>query len=155
MVTADEVNRLCDWAVSDDFNAQTPDDLSASALVKKGGQGAVFSGTYAGQAAAVKVYYPGQLYKRVEREIDALASLDCPSIVNLYWSGTVEYDGEAIPVTSTEFITGSDLRDCLGNGSVEAYGRPSASGRALIRSPDARTHALATLRLRPDGRPVG
>lgn len=113
MPTPDEVNRLCDWVATQDFDDQTPDNLKAASLVKKGGQGAVFSGTYAGDTTAIKVYYPGQLDKRVEREIEALSSLDCSTIVRLYWSGTIDYEGEIIPVTATEFIAGSDLRDVI------------------------------------------
>ncbi len=127
MLTPDERNHLCGWVITNDFASQTPRDLSVSALVKQGGQGAVFSGSYDGQSSAIKVYYPGQLDKRVEREIDALTSLDCPSIVKLYWSGTVDYDGEAIPVTSTEFITGSDLRDVIDTAAL-----PEAAVGALV-----------------------
>lgn len=124
-MTQDQKDKLCDWVVKNGFDAQTPGDLSVSALIKQGGQGAVFRGTYANLSAAIKVYYPGQLDKRVEREIKALASLDCPTIVRLYWSGTVDYDGEIIPVTSTEFIAGSDLSDIIKKATLteEEVGR--------------------------------
>ncbi len=118
MLTPDEVAKLCNWVVTGDFDDQTPDDLRAIALVKKGGQGAVFSGTFAGEASAVKVYYPGQIENRVEREINALTSINCYSIVKLYWSGIVEYEGESIPVTSSEFITGNDLREMIDAGPL-------------------------------------
>ena len=116
MATPEERKQLCDWIGTSEFDSQIPEDLSASGLVKMGGQGAVFSGQFEEEPAAVKVYYPGPIDQRVEREIDALTQLDCPTIVRLQWSGAVNYKGDAVPVTSCEFIDGSDLRDLLDVG---------------------------------------
>ena len=69
----------------------------------------VYRGKVNDNDAAVKIYYPGQLETRVEREIEALSRLDNPRIVKLLWSGRVQIDDYQLPAVATALIAGIDL----------------------------------------------
>jgi len=89
------------------------EDFSLTAHLDTGGQGAVFGGYYRGASCALKVYFPGQVERRVEREVVALRKIDCPTIVRLLWAGDIQLEGCRLPVVATEFIEGSPLRQSL------------------------------------------
>lgn len=93
--------------------ALLPNDIVLEQQLAEGGQGVVYRGHAAGTPAAIKIYLPGQLQRRVQREVDALAALDCPSIVNLLWSGTVEIAGCELPVVATSLVPGDTLNEIL------------------------------------------
>lgn len=78
-----------------------------------GGQGVVFRGWVNEDAAAIKVYFPGNMERRVEREVTALRSLDCYSIVKLLWSDIPHYDHTEFPIVATSYINGSPLDQLL------------------------------------------
>jgi serine/threonine protein kinase len=78
-------------------------------FIDAGGQGAVYRGQSNGTDCALKVYYPGQLGKRIEREIEALSILNCPTIVKLVSNESILINGHEIFVVSTEFIQGQTL----------------------------------------------
>lgn len=90
--------------------ASLPEELSLSEKIDSGGQGAVFKGTYDGTPCALKVYFPGQVERRVEREVTALRDIDCPTVVKLLWSGEMELEGVPLPVVATEFVEGAPLQ---------------------------------------------
>jgi serine/threonine-protein kinase len=68
-----------------------------------------------GTAAAVKIYYPGQLEKRIQREISALKAVACDSLVRVLWHGSVQADGKQLAVVATEFVEGMPLNRMLEN----------------------------------------
>lgn len=98
--------------------AVLPEGFDLHGTVDVGGQGAVHRGTYRGQDCALKVYFPGQLYTRVDREVKALRELQSESVVGLLWAGEVQLGGEALPVVATEFIEGQTLAQVLGGGPL-------------------------------------
>ena len=46
-------------------------------------QGRTPKGQYEGMECAVKIYCPGQVEQRIERELEALNALSCDSVVDL------------------------------------------------------------------------
>lgn len=103
-----------DW-LSNPINVQSlmPDDISISCLIKAGGQGAVFLGKIDGMAAAVKIYFPGQLHTRIQREVDALANLQCRSIANLLRFGEIQFAKDSLQLVATEYVEGPNLDDYI------------------------------------------
>lgn len=91
-----------------------PQEIKTSSLLAEGGQGVVYDGQVGGNAAAIKIYFPGQVLKRIQREVAALESLDCPNIVKLLWSGDVEIKGHGrLQVVATELAAGKPLHSIL------------------------------------------
>ncbi|MEB2346584.1 MAG: serine/threonine-protein kinase [Deltaproteobacteria bacterium] len=90
-----------------------PPNLTLGPLLADGGQGVVYSGTANGAPAAIKLYVPGQVEKRIEREVAALHELACPSIVRPLWHGIVQAQGQDLHVVATEFVHGAPLHDVL------------------------------------------
>lgn len=107
--------------LSDHNNVQTlvPSEISLHSLIQAGGQGAVFLGTFDGAPAAIKIYFPGQLSTRVDREVDALRILQCESIVKLFWYGYVEAGEDSLPIVVTEYIEGLSLESRLKQSPLE------------------------------------
>lgn len=100
-----------DW-LKDAKNVQPllPTDIQLGVLLyDKGGQGIVYKGTVEGRDAAIKVYLPGQVHKRISREVDALRRLRCTSIVRLLWDGAISAEGHDLMVVATEFVPGESL----------------------------------------------
>ncbi len=90
-----------------------PPEVVLGDWLAEGGQGAVYKGSANGAAAAIKIYFPGQLQKRIDREIDVLQHLVCPTIVQLLWSGTITVDGNQLPVVATSLIPGMPLNTVI------------------------------------------
>jgi serine/threonine-protein kinase len=90
---------------------ELPDYISIDNVLAEGGQGIVFQGTVNNEKAAIKIYFPGQLVKRIDREVTALEKIESPSIVKLLWYGMIKIPGYELPVVATSFISGSNLRD--------------------------------------------
>lgn len=95
-------------------NALLPSNVDVKGLIDTGGQGAVFYGTVDGDDAAIKVYYPGQLYKRIEREINALKMIESPSIVKYLWDGNIKFSNQELPVVATRLEEGKSLNTLIG-----------------------------------------
>lgn len=93
-----------------------------SLLSARGGQGVVHRGTVNGKDAAVKVYLPGQVLQRIEREVRALGRLSCPSIVRLLWHGSIDVQGQQLPVVATQLVSGDSLSDVLASGAFDGGG---------------------------------
>ncbi len=94
-------------------NELLPAELELVSLLDSGEQGIVFQGSCGGYPAAVKVYFPGQLQKRVEREVHALETIRSDSIVRLLWYGSLSYGGYDLPVVATELVSGMPLDERL------------------------------------------
>jgi len=81
--------------------------------LSRGGQGAVFIGEAHGQRAAIKVFSPGADSRRLERELAALQSIDCPSLVKVICHERIEIEGAEYPLVAYEYLSGGDLRGFL------------------------------------------
>jgi eukaryotic-like serine/threonine-protein kinase len=90
-----------------------PSEITIRESFPVGGQGVVYKGKVLDEDAAVKIYFPGQVELRVEREIEAMSTLDNPNIVKLLWSGHIEIGEIELPVVATSLIPGEDLSICL------------------------------------------
>jgi len=119
MATATDVIRDM-LEVRDNISALLPGHVELGDRLTKGGQGVVYRGKVNGQEAAIKVYFPGQLFKRIDREVALLGSLKCGSIVGLLWSGEIAIGGEALPVVATTFVAGRGLDVLVRDGPLHA-----------------------------------
>jgi serine/threonine protein kinase len=79
----------------------------------EGGQGIVYRGKISGRESAVKIYFPGQIETRVDREIEALNIVNNPHIVKMLWSGKLELNDITLPVVATEYIHGVNLSEYI------------------------------------------
>ncbi len=93
--------------------SRLPAAVAIESLLAEGGQAVVYRGSVKGAAAAIKVYRPGQLQQRVQREVEALRSLSCPSVVQLLWDGVVKVGGYELPVVATALLPGTTLTEVL------------------------------------------
>lgn len=98
--------------------AALPPEVTLSEVIEEGGQGVVYRGAVDGQLAAVKIYRPGQIQKRIDREVAALGDLTCPSIVRLLWAGKVVVEGQDLHVVATRFIEGRPLSEVISVGPL-------------------------------------
>lgn len=92
-----------------------PNELSLHHVVAEGGQGIVYRGVANGQEAALKFYFPGQVEKRVDREVEALRDIDHPNIVKLLWDGELNFNRQQVKVAACEFINGEELNNIIYN----------------------------------------
>jgi serine/threonine protein kinase len=74
-----------------------------------GGQGSVFRGRINGTLAAVKVYSATSDPRRIERELSALRAIDCPHLVKVLDTLSVDIGGNRHEVVAYEFLDGHDL----------------------------------------------
>lgn len=107
MVSAGNVPTL------DQVNTALPPHVRVTGDLGRGGQGVVYRGTVNGVAAAIKIYAPGQVEARIDREIAALTGLTCPMIAPLLWSGTFVIGGDTLRVVATRLIDGKPLNDVI------------------------------------------
>lgn len=98
-----------------------PNNLELVSVLDSGGQGVVFEGSCDGHPAAVKVYFPGQLQQRVEREVHALETIRSDSIVRLLWHGSLSHEGYDLPVVATELVEGVPLDEHLESNQSTPY----------------------------------
>lgn len=86
-----------------------PSHIEIHEPIARGGQGVVYRGTFNGTAAAIKAYLPGQIHKRIQREVAALSRIDSPTIVRLLDFSIVQIFDHEIPLVITEWIAGQPL----------------------------------------------
>ncbi len=98
----------------------TPYHISISGFLASGGQGHVFTGTFQDHEAAIKVYFPGQLLERIDREVNALTHLNCKSIVKLLWYEKLNAVETTIPIVVTELVNGENLSTMLAKKPLTA-----------------------------------
>lgn len=103
---------------SDNISSILPNGISIDREIAVGGQGVVFHGAVDGVEAAIKIYFPGQIQSRVDREVDALKRLACPNIVRLLWNSEVKIGHIQLPVVATEFVNGRLLGDIIRRGKL-------------------------------------
>jgi serine/threonine protein kinase len=95
-----------------------PAGITIDEMFPVGGQGVVYRGALGATPAAIKIYFPGQLQVRIDREIRALSMLNNPHIVKLLWSDKLSIGDEELPIVATELIAGTDLATCLRHGPL-------------------------------------
>lgn len=113
---------ITEWLRNDqsisDVDKLLPDHIELEQILATGGQGIVYRGTVSNIEAAIKIYFPGQLQLRIDREIDALSTLNNPHIVKLLWSGGINIEDFELPTVATELIPGIDLEHQLAIDSL-------------------------------------
>ena len=95
------------------LRAALPREYEIVAHLNHGAQAAVFDGRYNGERAAIKVFAPTADQRRVDREVDALRSIDCDYLVKVRANTTISVLGQQLPVIAYEFLDGGDLRTLL------------------------------------------
>lgn len=96
-------------AGKNNFSDQLPPEIEVVSHYENGGQGMVFDGRMNGERIAIKLYYPGQISIRIDREIRALKEINSDQIVPYRWSGEVCFDHVNLPVVCTKFLEGASL----------------------------------------------
>lgn len=86
-----------------------PDSIELGNFLDFGGQGVVYAGAVEDKAAAIKIYFPGQTHKRIQREIDALSAMNCPSVVGLLATAQIPYKKAELQVVATTLVNGIAL----------------------------------------------
>lgn len=86
-----------------------PQGVMIEGVIAQGGQGIVYKGKVSGVDAAIKIYFPGQLKMRIDREIEALSKLDNPHIVKLHLASQITIGDTQLPLVATSLIIGEDL----------------------------------------------
>ncbi len=113
------------------------------------GHGA-FKATYrvvpkSGEAIALKVYLPGAVNERTERELQALQTLsatDHPSLPKFIAFETFNFEGDTYLVSVEEFLEGGSLTDHvkqhgpLPRGAIVAVGRQLSSALSKVEAAD-------------------
>ena len=95
--------------VKENIAPSLPQFVQLHNLLFMGGQGIVYRGLVENVEAAIKIYFPGQVEKRIEREIVALRELKCPTVVDLLWSNRLVFRGRELSVVATSYVTGQPL----------------------------------------------
>ncbi len=106
--------------LSDPANVQglLPSKIRLDKLLAHGGQGVVHQGWVSQENAAIKIYLPGQLHTRIEREVDALRKIISPSVVKLLWYGSIPYGTYQLPVVATSLVPGEPLTAMIARGAI-------------------------------------
>jgi non-specific serine/threonine protein kinase/serine/threonine-protein kinase len=98
-------------------------------IVGQGGMGTVYEAEQVSprRRVALKVVRPGlgsrEMFKRFERESQALGRLQHPGIAQVYEAGTADTPFGAQPYFAMEFIDGSPLKDYIAEHRVEVPAR--------------------------------
>ena len=103
----------------DEVRAVLPHTYSVRSYLDAGGQGAIFLGELRGERVAIKIFQPSHDQRRLERELEALAKIDCPYLVKVKDFTAVSLGGGAHPVVAYEFLPGGDLRQFAGTSASE------------------------------------
>jgi serine/threonine-protein kinase len=94
-------------------------------MIDAGGQGAVFRARAEGGAlselseVALKIYFEDQIEERGEREVAALKTLWCSTIVKLYDAGHCNIRGKRCMYIATAFIRGKTIASALRDGQMD------------------------------------
>lgn len=99
--------------VLDELRRGLPSRYTIDTAIGSGGQGSVFRGTVDGVPAAVKVFLPTTDRRRVDREIELLQKINCPSLVRVLAVDSIQILGLDVSVIAYELHPGGDLRDSL------------------------------------------
>lgn len=95
------------------LNSALPTHVRIQSSLDVGGQGTVYKGKVHNLDSAIKIYSEGQIAKRIEREVEALGRLNCPSIVRLLWAGDIILNGVPRQAVATALVPGEPLSEVL------------------------------------------
>lgn len=86
--------------------------------ISDGGQGVVMAAESepSGPLVALKIYFPGSVPERSNREVEAMAKLSCESLVRLFASGEVQIRGQRCFFVATDLIAGQTLAEAINSG---------------------------------------
>ena len=102
----------------DHLRAALPAGYSLDSQLGSGGQGSVYLGRVNGTPAAIKFYTPVAHPRRIERELTALRSIDCPHLVKVVATTEVDIAGSRVAVVAYEYLDGHDLTSLLLPGTL-------------------------------------
>lgn len=110
-----------DWLHKpDNIVTHLPSHVELIEFIEDGGQGVVYKGRVNDKIAAIKIYFPGeQLHQRIEREIHALKTIDCSSIVDLLWHSNLKIENYELPIVATSFIAGKTLTQLIKSDQID------------------------------------
>jgi len=122
----------------EDLRAAVASRYTSLHRIATGGQATVFKATSVGdgQIVALKVYHSGQGEERTQREMKALAAINCPTIVRLTDSHNLVIGEGKYSYIATQFIEGEPLNDVLARGPLSLR-EVSAMGRDVALAIDA------------------
>lgn len=98
------------------LNKVLPNGFSIEKSLKKGGQGAVFLGSYNAETVALKIFFTSAEHARIDRELAALKSLNCENLVRVVADSRVQIHGENCRIVAYEYYPGGDLRQPIDSG---------------------------------------
>jgi eukaryotic-like serine/threonine-protein kinase len=104
----------------DELAKYLPSEILLDQQLPAGGQGIVYRGEYTGSQAAIKIYFPGQVIQRVEREIEALQMLESEFIVKLLYESKIDILNNELMLVVTELIPGDPLNIKIGEDFVDS-----------------------------------
>lgn len=93
-----------------ELNSQLSPTYSVLQALDAGGQGSVFLGKRNGEDVAVKLFFPEDDRRRIERELDFLAGHTHPNLVRVLGHSDVRIRSRDCAVVIYELIPGGDLR---------------------------------------------
>lgn len=113
----------------------TSTELAASPLAKsfsnfkalvhgEGGQGVVFAAdaslknSRGVSGVALKIYYPGAVSERTQREVEAMHRIQCDNLVRLHSAGDIKLRGTDCIFVATEFLAGQLLSSKISAGKL-------------------------------------
>lgn len=112
-----------------ELRAALPARFAIDDYIDKGGQGAVFRGSYEGRPAAIKLFAPGSDPRRLEREVALLAGIRNQNLVQLLGHDVVTVQGVTGRLVAYEYHGGGDLRRLL-DGALPPVSRETLYGIA-------------------------
>ncbi len=95
-----------------------PLTVRVTTLLGQGGQGVVFSGSVDGEPAAVKIYFPGQVEARIDREVSLLRKLTSAHLARVLWTGDAILADRTLRVVASELVRGGSLDVRLKDGPM-------------------------------------
>lgn len=101
----------------DELESAFGGQFSIKRAIASGGQGSVFQAAIRNQASAslvaLKIYFEDQIEERTIREVNALRSTTCPTLVKLYGAGDCKIRSKPCVYIATEFIDGHPLSELI------------------------------------------
>jgi eukaryotic-like serine/threonine-protein kinase len=99
--------------------AQTFPSLAELSVLAAGGQKTVYRAMDSDLGPVVlKLFHAGSDAERVEREISAIAKLECPRVPDIYQTGTVSHQGGQVFWLIEQYLTGQTLRSMVDSGPI-------------------------------------
>jgi serine/threonine-protein kinase len=99
----------------DELESAFSDKFTIKSEIASGGQGSVFKAATKTQSnpVALKIYFEDQIKERTTREVNALRSISCPTLVKLHDTGSRKIRQNPCIYVATEFIDGQPLSELI------------------------------------------